>query len=170
MNSHSQPPEHNRRGEYPEQGLRLLVVEDHADMCTALRTFFEMLGYRARFATNVASALRAADEETFDVLLSDIGLPDGNGWDLLRQLEVADRRPPHAIAMSGFGLREHAERSKSAGFALHLVKPFSPESLIAALDEAVLVGAPPPQFLAAEHAEHEKQAASLRSVSAGLAV
>ena len=116
--------------------VRLLVVEDRSDLRAALQSFFRLLGYRARFAEDVASALRAAGEESFDVLLSDIGLPDGTGWDLLRSLAETGRRPPYAIAMSGFGMEEDLAQSKAAGFAVHLVKPVSPEALLEALDAA----------------------------------
>ena len=109
--------------------LRLLVVEDQCDLRTALQTFFSLLGHQARFVENVASALQAAREESFDVLLSDIGLPDGDGWDLLHQLEETGHRPSCAIAMSGYCLAEDIAKSKAAGFALHLIKPFPPEEL-----------------------------------------
>ena len=128
------PPNKPTQNPRIAEGLScILVVEDHGEMSAALKTFFDILGHRARFAVNVASALRVASEEAFDVLLTDIGLPDGNGWDLRRQLVEAGRCPPRSIAMSGFGLREHVTRSEAAGFAHHLVKPFDPERLIAAL-------------------------------------
>lgn len=117
-----------------ERALRLLVVEDHGDLRRALKSLFELLGHEAHFVENVALALQAAREESFDVLLSDIGLPDGTGWDLLRQLEQSGHQPPFAIAMSGFGLGEDLERSKAAGFAVHLVKPFPPGDLARTLD------------------------------------
>ena len=114
--------------------LRLLVVEDHGDLCLTLKGFFAMLGHRARFAHDVASALRVANEESFDVLLSDIGLPDGTGWELLRQLRQSGHEPACAIAMSGYGLESHLSESVAAGFDLHLIKPFAPEALENALN------------------------------------
>ena len=74
----------------------------------------------------MASAVCAARESFYDVLLCDINLPDGNGWELLRQLERAGRCPPHAIAMSVLSLGEHVIRSKEAGYKRHLCKPFAP--------------------------------------------
>ena len=65
--------------------------------------------------------VRDAEAEHFDALLSDIALPDGNGLDLLRQLQA--RRPIKAVAMSGFGMEEDVRRSKEAGFIAHLTKP-----------------------------------------------
>ena len=118
------------------RSLRLLVVEDHRDLCAILRVFAEGLGHQARGVGDAASALRVADEEPFDVLLSDLALPDGDGWELLGRLELTGRRPRYAIAMSGiYGLAEFA-RSRDAGFAVHLVKPFPPENLARALEAA----------------------------------
>lgn len=120
----------------PARPLRLLVVEDHLDTRNGLELFLGMLGYELRFAVNVASALAAAGEEKFDVLLSDIGLPDGNGWELLRELDKRGRRPAVAIAMSGFNTDQDLACSRDAGFSMHLVKPFQPEKLAAALEQA----------------------------------
>jgi CheY-like chemotaxis protein len=109
--------------------LRVLVVEDHADMRTGLTVLFKLLGCQARFAVDVASARAAAKEERFDVLLSDINLPDGDGWALVRELREIARRPGIAVAMSGFGGDRDISESKEAGFDVHLVKPFAPEEL-----------------------------------------
>jgi CheY-like chemotaxis protein len=114
-------------GENP--ALRLLVVEDHGDLCAALELLLPVLGCRPRIARDMAAAIHAASEESFDVLLSDIALPDGSGWDLLRRLEEAGHRPRYAIAMSCHGQREDLDRSEAAGFAAHLVKPFPPQDL-----------------------------------------
>ncbi len=127
---------HRREFESVNKPLRLLVVEDHNDLRMLLRTFFEDLGYQARVAGDLASAMRIADEEPFDVLLSDIALPDGDGWELLQRLDQTGHRPRYAIAMSGFyGLAGYA-RSKQAGFAVHLVKPVAPIALEQALAAA----------------------------------
>ena len=116
--------------------LRLLVVEDHGDLCAALKLLLPVLDCRARFVRNLADARQAAGEEPFDVLLSDIGLPDGSGWDLLRRLEEDGHRPRYAVAMSCHGQREDIDRSLEAGFAAHLVKPFPPQELEKALAAA----------------------------------
>lgn len=117
----------------PPGGLRILVVENHPDMRVGLEVFLKVFGHRVRFAADMAAALRAAGEETFDLLLSDISLPDGDGWELLRRLDAAGRRPPRAVAMSGFGSAADLARSREAGFQTHLVKPFQPEELEVAL-------------------------------------
>ena len=125
------------------RSLRLLVVEDHTDLRWALQAFVEALGYDARFVESAASALHAVGEQPYDVLLCDIDLPDGNGWDLLKQMEAGGHRPPHAIAMSVFNLGEDVARSIAAGFALHLFKPFPPGDLKKALDMIPAKGATP---------------------------
>jgi CheY-like chemotaxis protein len=118
--------------------LHILVVENHPDTRQGLDVFLKMLGHSARFAEDVETALAAATGgEKFDLLLSDISLPDGNGWDLLRRLDEENHRPPHAVAMSGFGSGADTEKSRAAGFETHLVKPFPPEELESALQAVV---------------------------------
>lgn len=73
------------------------------------------------------TALGRDDLASFDVILSDIGLPDVNGWDLMKQLRPITRA--FAIAMSGFGGEADVERSLAAGYQHHLVKPFVPATL-----------------------------------------
>jgi CheY-like chemotaxis protein len=82
----------------------------------------------------VAQAIALADGHQFDLLISDIGLPDGNGWELLMQL--GEQRPPYAIAMSGFGQLTDRQRSLAAGYRHHLLKPVEPNQLENLLEEA----------------------------------
>jgi signal transduction histidine kinase/CheY-like chemotaxis protein len=108
----------------PAPALRLLVVEDHLDTATALRKLLVRRGYEVRSAETVAQALEIAEDFDFDVLVSDIGLPDGTGVDLMVRLSATEGR--HAfrgIALSGFGMQEDLERSSAAGFSHHLTKP-----------------------------------------------
>lgn len=115
--------------------LRILVVEDHPDTRQGLEVFLEVLGHRVRFATDMHTALAAAAEEEFDLLLSDISLSDGDGWELVRRLKTQGRLPPRAVAMSGLGSTADLTKSRQAGFHTHLVKPFLPEELEAVLQE-----------------------------------
>jgi signal transduction histidine kinase/DNA-binding response OmpR family regulator len=103
------------------QPLRLLLVDDHEDTNRSLTLLLKRRGYKVQSATTVAAAVALARESEFDVLVSDMGLPDGNGVDLLRQME----RPPTlgGIILSGFGMEEDIQRSKAAGFKEHLSKP-----------------------------------------------
>jgi signal transduction histidine kinase len=126
----------------PSQPVRLLVVEDHRDTAETLQRLLTRRGYAVRIACSVSEALQAADGEPFDVLVSDIGLPDGRGTDLLEQLQSHFSGPIRAIAMSGFGMEEDLARSRRAGFAEHLTKPVEFGALQAAI--ARLAAAPAP--------------------------
>ncbi len=118
------------------QSLKVLVVEDHADSRTALGRLLARLGYRCDLAPDADSALRRAAGGKFDVLLTDIGLPDKDGWELLRELGVRGHLPPLVISMSAYDGRTHSARSKAAGCHDHLVKPFVFSELKAVLAQA----------------------------------
>jgi two-component system CheB/CheR fusion protein len=112
-------------------GLRILLVEDHVATARAIQRYLETCGLQVSTAHDMNSALVLAQEE-FDVLVTDLKLPDGNGWDLLDRLK--NRAPFKAIAMSGFSAPSDLRRSEDAGFAEHLVKPLVPDQLMAALE------------------------------------
>ena len=114
--------------------IRLIVVEDHAETAEGLKKFLSATGYQVFVATDMASALSLAAAVEFDVLLSDLGLPDGNGWELLKRLS-AERRI-RAIAFSGYNSPADLQRSAEAGFLEHLAKPLAPDQLCAAIDRA----------------------------------
>jgi len=112
---------------------RILVVDDHGDTLRAMKLLLTRLGYEVLAAENMADALRIADQHEFDILLSDIGLPDGTGHELLRRIRT--KREVPALALSGFGMDEDIERSHDAGFADHLTKPVSIDRLRSAIEE-----------------------------------
>jgi CheY-like chemotaxis protein len=114
-------------------GVRLLLVEDHSDTLNTLERLLTRRGFVVRTAGSVAEALRVANEYEFDVLVSDIGLPDGRGTELLDQLEAKRGERLPAIAMSGFGMEDDLESSRAAGFSEHLTKPVE----FAALQQAI---------------------------------
>jgi CheY-like chemotaxis protein len=117
--------------------LRIFVVENHAATLKYYRMLLAAEGHVVFQATTVAEALAAVPEAKCDVLISDVGLPDGDGWDLMRQLkEKGAAVPRYAIAVSGYGTNADRAKSRSAGFRHHLLKPFDPEELTAMLDEA----------------------------------
>lgn len=119
----------------PLRRLRILVVENHPDMRRGLEVFLQAMGHRPQFAVTVLEAVALAGSgEPFDLLLIDVHLPGGHGWDLPGLLARAGRRPPPAIAMSGFGSVRDAERSQAAGFRSHFVKPGAPGELEAAVN------------------------------------
>ena len=123
---------------------RVLLVEDHPDTAKLLSRLIRSWGHSVRTAHSVADALKAADAEPFDLLISDLGLPDGNGHDLMRQLCAgragAGESPGEirfkAIAVSGYGMDEDQQRSREVGFFTHLTKPVSPTELRSALAAA----------------------------------
>jgi DNA-binding response OmpR family regulator len=115
--------------------LTFLVVENHPDTLESIRGFLEAQGYAVESAADMATALDFAARKRFDVLISDIGLPDGDGWELLRRLRVGGW--VRAIAMSGFGTKADVDKSRSAGFSAHLVKPFGPAELNSAVRKAL---------------------------------
>ena len=94
------------------------MVDDHEDTGRAMKRLLEKMGYRVRLAGSVQAALGEASGSRFDLVISDIGLPDGSGIDLMRHL--LSRGPVKAIALSGFNAAEDVEKCKEAGFAEHL--------------------------------------------------
>jgi two-component system CheB/CheR fusion protein len=114
--------------------LRIFLVENHQDTVKYIRLYLEYSGHTVLTAPDMATALRQIPESRCDVLISDIGLPDGDGWALLQKL--GSDRPRFAIAISGYGSQNDQKKSSAAGYNRHLVKPFSPDALKAVLVEA----------------------------------
>ena len=115
--------------------LRLFLVEDHLASAQAIRAYLQVLGHEVEIAGDLASARKRAGEIKFDLLICDLRLPDGTGWDLLEWLREKSAVP--AIAISGFGQPADVARSKAVGFAEHLVKPINPEELMASIERAI---------------------------------
>ncbi len=107
--------------------LRILLVEDHTDTARVLTKLLSGDGHTVRSAGTVADALALAASEPFDLLISDVGLPDGTGTDLVRRLR--DVRPVRGIALTGFGTPEDVSATLDAGFAAHLTKPIEMDKL-----------------------------------------
>jgi PAS domain S-box-containing protein len=119
-------------------GRTVLLVEDHADSAEALALGLSSAGYQVIVATSVQSALSHGDQE-FDVLVSDLGLPDGSGLEVMRGFRA--RRPVPGIALSGFGAASDVQSSRSAGFQRHLVKPVDLSQLIESIETVIAPGA-----------------------------
>ncbi len=111
--------------------LRLLLVEDHADTARILVRHLERAGITTVQATGVDNAIMLAARGPFDLLVSDLGLPDGSGCDIMRHVSAVYGMP--GIAMSGYGREEDMRRSSDAGFSEHLVKPIDLRELLAAI-------------------------------------
>lgn len=101
--------------------LKILVVEDHDDTSRLMARLLEGHGHNVCTASGVGNALAVAEREPFDLLISDIGLPDGTGLELMRQLQAI--RPMRGIALSGYGSSEDVRQAKDAGFSVHVTKP-----------------------------------------------
>jgi DNA-binding response OmpR family regulator len=115
--------------------LRIFIVENHADTLKFLAMYLKSFGHQVESARTMKAALAGLETSDCNVLISDIGLPDGDGWELMRQAKFT--RPVYAIAVSGFGTKEDIDRSMEAGFRHHLVKPFGGTELDPLLEDAI---------------------------------
>jgi PAS domain S-box-containing protein len=111
--------------------MHVLVVEDHAPTLTVMTKLLRTLGHRVTGATTVAAATAAARQDGFDLIISDLGLPDGSGLDVMRQ--VREKYAGRAIALTGYGMESDVAASRDAGFTEHLTKPVD----LAALEAAI---------------------------------
>jgi signal transduction histidine kinase/CheY-like chemotaxis protein len=111
--------------------LHVLLVEDHEPTLRVMERLLRRIGHRVTGVTSVASATAAASQNGFDLIISDLGLPDGSGLDVMREL-----RPKYsgrAIALTGYGMDSDISASRDAGFAEHLTKPVDLADLDAAI-------------------------------------
>jgi len=115
------------------KSLRILVVEDHSDTLEALSRLLSRFGHEISVADRAQNALNMIDSKQFDVVLCDIALPDGNGYDVIAQAKR--RQPVKAVALTGFGATEDIERGREAGFDFHLTKPVDFHELRAVLGQ-----------------------------------
>jgi CheY-like chemotaxis protein len=115
------------RGE--SDGVNILLVEDHPDTAALLKRYLEGCGHRVATAGTCREALSHPELSRMEVLICDIGLPDGSGWDLLPKLR-ARIGPVHALAITARGLANDQARSLGVGFQAHLTKPFAPHRLV----------------------------------------
>jgi CheY-like chemotaxis protein len=101
--------------------LRILVVEDHSDTLQALSRLLTHFGHEISLADGAQNALSMINSKEFDVVLCDIALPDGNGYDVVAHAKR--KGPVTAVALSGFSATDDIERGRKAGFDFHLAKP-----------------------------------------------
>lgn len=113
-------------------GRRVLLVEDHGDSAGATRELLTEISCEVVTAGSVLDALAAAQAQPFDLVLSDLGLPDGHGSDLMRELK--SRHGLAGIAITGYGMEEDIRRGREAGFVAHLVKPITFQRLAEAVE------------------------------------
>jgi signal transduction histidine kinase len=125
------------------RGKSILVVEDHEDTRRALSRVLQRKGFDVTAASSVAAAALQYSVRTPDLMICDIGLSDGTGWELMRKLQK--HGPVRAIAVSGYGMDEDVQRSREAGFMDHLTKPINVANLDALI--AASLTAPPPGMI-----------------------
>ena len=116
--------------------LNVLLVEDHEPTLRVLEKLLREIGHRVTGTASVTSALAAAAQDAFDLIISDLGLPDGSGLDVMRRLrhDFAGR----AIALTGYGMDADVAASRAAGFVEHLTKPVDLAQLESAIDRVTL--------------------------------
>ena len=107
--------------------IKILLVEDHKDTRLSIQRLLEIAGHHVSPAASAAQALEIASANQFDLVVSDLGLPDQTGHELMAQLR--SRHGLQGIALSGYGMEDDIERSRQAGFRDHLTKPISFEQL-----------------------------------------
>jgi CheY-like chemotaxis protein/two-component sensor histidine kinase len=110
-----------------QPALRILLVEDHIDTARAMSRLLRSLGHDVQTAGTVAAAVESMDGDRFNLIISDIGLPDGTGIDFIRR--VRQRSDVPAIALTGFGMEDDINKCREAGFTVHLTKPVNFQKL-----------------------------------------
>lgn len=120
------------------KGIRILLVEDHEPTRVSLMHLLLRRNYKVVPAGSVSEARDLLEKEEFNLLISDIGLPDGNGCELME--EPGKRLHLKGIALTGYGMEQDIMRSQEAGFVAHLTKPVHIESLDNALMVAMKTG------------------------------
>lgn len=123
--SNSTPP--NTGCDTSAAAVKILLVEDHKDTRLGIQRLLQMAGHQVTAAASAQEALDGAARQNFDLVISDLGLPDQPGHDLMRQLSV--QHGLTGIALSGYSREEDIELSHQAGFSSHLTKPVSFEQL-----------------------------------------
>jgi PAS domain S-box-containing protein len=118
------------------RAARILLVEDHVATRETLARLLARRGHQVERAGSVAQAIEVANHSEFDLIISDLGLPDGDGRDLMLALQQKSHVP--AIALSGYGMKSDIEESKAAGFDEHFTKPVDMSQLEDAIDKLMV--------------------------------
>jgi CheY-like chemotaxis protein len=115
------------------RALRILLVEDHEDTRQSMVRLLQRFGHQVEPTGTAGKALELAGQHSFDLVISDLGLPDQSGEELMSQLR--ERFGLTGVAVSGYGMEEDIARSRIGGFAHHLTKPIQIERLKQIIDE-----------------------------------
>jgi signal transduction histidine kinase len=122
------------------KAVKILLVEDHVDTRRVMSSVLARMGHDVRSAGTVAAALQSLESERFEVLVSDISLPDGSGLDLMRRIRQANgKMPVHGIALSGLSMADDIRQCYDAGFEKHLAKPVNLRQLQDVIQELARV-------------------------------
>lgn len=123
-----------RRG--PPARINALVVDDVADVTEMLSVLLTHAGYKVVTAASAMSALKVARERQFDVIISDIGMPEMNGYQLARELRLLPGyETVPMVAVTGYSMFDDRERSEKAGFTAHMTKPIDPRALLDLIEQ-----------------------------------
>ncbi len=120
----------------PLENVRVLVVDDDADSREFISFLLEGIGAIATLCSCAQDALQALEQSPFDILLSDIGMPEIDGYDLIRTLRTSGKTLP-AIAITAYAGEVNQQQAIAAGFQRHLSKPLDPDEVIATVNELV---------------------------------
>ena len=120
----------------PRAGRTALVVDDVADVTEMLAVVLTHAGYSVVTAASAPAALKAARERQFDVIISDIGMPEMNGYQLAREMRtMPGYETVPMVAVTGYSMFDDKERSTNAGFNAHMTKPIDPRALLELIDQ-----------------------------------
>ncbi len=125
--------ENNKNG-VPVRQKRILLVEDHADTAMMMKELLQVSGYEVETTSDVARSLEAIASRDFDLVISDLGLPDRSGLELMKEIR-RQRESLKGIALSGYGRDEDIQKSMAAGFSAHLTKPVDFDALLEAVNK-----------------------------------
>ncbi len=120
----------------PGKSLRILVVEDHVDTLRVVARLLDHFGHKISVANSTQTALEFLQSNVFDVILSDISLPDGSGYEVVSKAK--EKQAVKAVALTGFDGEEDIRRGKEAGFDFHLSKPVDFHELRTVLNQFVV--------------------------------
>jgi CheY-like chemotaxis protein len=120
----------------PAERRLALVVDDVADVTEMLAVVLTHAGYSVVTAASAPAALKAARERQFDVIISDIGMPEMNGYQLAREMRtMPGYETVPMVAVTGYSMFDDKERSTNAGFNAHMTKPIDPRALLDLIEQ-----------------------------------
>jgi CheY-like chemotaxis protein len=129
-------PDAELLGTEPRARRSALVVDDVADVTEMLAVVLTHAGYSVVTAASAPAALKAAREHQFDVVISDIGMPEMNGYQLAREMRtMPGYETVPMVAVTGYSMFDDKERSTNAGFNAHMTKPIDPRALLELIDQ-----------------------------------